>query len=366
MNPAPVDVAAVPEGLRGEIRERDDAERIIEVLHAARGTRVAWVAGAAVVLVVLCVLSLALGALSVPASQLIPAFVSFDSANDAHVVVREMRVPRTVTGVLVGLALGLAGALIQALTRNPLADPGILGVNAGAGFAVVLGVAFFGAVGIGEYIWFAFVGAVAATVVVYAIGSLGPAGPTPIRLTLAGMALGAVLHGVTTGITLLSPFVFNAMRHWSAGTLAAVTWETTRTVAPFIVVGAVVAVSCGRGLNAVALGDDIARTLGSRLLALRIAVIVAVTLLCGAATAAAGPIGFIGLMVPHVARWILGPDQRWILAMSILVAPSLLLASDIVARLVLTSGELQVGIVTALVGAPVLIALVRRRTASTL
>ncbi|MCP1412064.1 Fe(3+)-siderophore ABC transporter permease [Paenarthrobacter sp. A20] len=321
--------------------------------------------GAVAVLALVLWLSLVVGSKDVDMAKLWPAITAYDGSPE-HVIIHDLRLPRTVTGVVVGIALGLSGALIQALTRNPLADPGILGVNAGAGFFVVLGVALFGVTSIQDYIWFSFAGAVVATVAVYFIGSRGRGGATPLRLTLAGVALGAVLGGISSGITLLRPAVFDSMRSWSAGTLNNRTWEIFTTVASFILVGTLIALAMARPLNAVAMGDDTARSLGANIVRTRIWTIVSVTLLCGAATAAAGPIGFVGLMVPHVARWIVGPDQRWILAYTLVLSPVLLLVSDILGRLVLRPGEMQVGIITAFVGAPVLIWLIRRRKVSTL
>lgn len=337
--------------------------------HAAAGvahtnvTRSLWLLVLVGVLALALLLSLAVGSKNVPFATVLTALFSPDGSAD-HIVVRDMRAPRTVAGLLVGTALGLSGAMIQALTRNPLADPGLLGVNAGAGFAVVVGVAVFGIVEIRQYIWFAFLGAIVTTVVVYVIGSMGRGGTTPVRLTLAGIAIGAVLGGVSSGITLLNPHVFDAMRFWGAGTLSSRTWEMVGTVAPFIAVGTVIALLAARPLNAVALGDDLASSLGADLGRTRVWVVVGVTLLCGAATAAAGPIGFVGLMVPHVARWWVGPDQRWIMPYTLAMAPTLLLVSDVIGRVVLRPDELQVGIVTAFVGAPVLVWLVRRRTVS--
>lgn len=332
-------------------------------LAHTNATRAFWLLVLVAVLALALMLSLAVGSKTIPFGTVLDGLFSPDGSDD-HIIVRDMRAPRTVLGLLVGIALGLSGAMIQALTRNPLADPGILGVNAGAGFAVVVGVAVFGVVSIQQYIWFAFLGAVVTTVVVYVIGSMGRGGTTPVRLTLAGIAIGAVLGGVSSGITLLNPRVFDAMRFWGAGTLSNRTWEMVGTVTPFIVAGTLVALLVARPLNAVALGDDLASSLGANLTRTRVWVVVGVTLLCGAATAAAGPIGFVGLMVPHVARWFVGPDQRWIMPYTLAMAPTLLLVSDVLGRVVLRPGELQVGIVTAFVGAPVLIWLVRRRKVS--
>jgi iron complex transport system permease protein len=318
---------------------------------------------AVAVLVGAVVLSLVVGSKAVPASTVWDALTAYDGSAD-HVIVRDLRLPRTVVGLLVGAALGVAGALIQAMTRNPLADPGILGVNAGAAFVVVLAVALLGITDMSSFVWFAFLGAILATVAVYAIGSQGRGGATPVRLTLAGVALAAVLGGISQGIMLLDPTVFDRMRFWTAGSLAGRTMEMAGTIAPFVVVGLVLALLVARPLNAVALGDDLASSLGAHVGRTRVLVGISVTLLCGAATAVAGPIAFVGLMVPHVARWTVGPDQRWIIPYSAVLAPVLLLVSDVIGRVIATPGEVQVGVVTAFVGAPVLIALVRRAKAS--
>ncbi|MFG1791125.1 FecCD family ABC transporter permease [Nocardia sp. NPDC049149] len=315
------------------------------------------------ILVVACVLSLTIGTRDIPVHTVWDALWHFDGSAD-QLVVRSLRVPRTLLGLLVGMALGVSGALIQAMTRNPLADPGILGVNAGAAFFVALAVTLFGFTSIWSYVWFAFLGAVVVTVAVYALGSLGRGGTTPIRITLAGVAIGAVLSGVTTGLMLLDPATFDQLRSWNAGSTAGADMDVVLAVAGFVGVGLAVAVAIARPLNAIALGDDMARALGADIAGTRRLGVLAVTLLCGAATAAAGPIGFVGLMIPHVARWIVGPDQRWILPYAVFGAPALLLIADVVGRLVVRPAELQVGIVTAFVGAPVLIVLVRRKKVS--
>ncbi|WP_309133281.1 iron chelate uptake ABC transporter family permease subunit [Brevibacterium sp.] len=318
----------------------------------------------AVALGVMVLASLALGSRDIPVSEVVRAFTAPTGSSD-HLVVLEMRLPRTVLGILVGLALGAAGGLMQALTRNPLADPGILGVNAGASLAVAIGVGFFGITSISGYIWFAFVGALLATIAVYLIGAAGPGHSVdPMRLTLAGVAVAAVLTGLTKGILLTDERAFDAFRAWDVGAIAGRGFDTVSAVAPFIAAGVVLTLLLSRALNAVALGDDLAAGLGVSVHRTRVLSILAVTLLAGAATAAAGPIAFVGLMIPHIARWITGTDQRWILAYSLLLAPVLLLVSDVLGRVVMRPGELQVGVVTAFVGAPVLIALVRRKKAS--
>lgn len=281
-------------------------------------------------------------------------------------IVLELRIPRTVTGIVAGAALGVAGALIQAFTRNPLADPGILGVNAGAALAVALGVSLLGLRHVSRFVWFAFFGALIVTVAVYLIGSAGRGSAAPLRLTLAGVALGAVLSGITTGISLSDPEAFDSMRSWNAGTLLGRGFDVIIPVLPFVAVGVALAVLLGPGLNAIGLGEDVARAQGANVAGIRVGVIIAVTLLAGAATALAGPISFIGLMVPHVIRWTFGVDQRVILPLSAVLAPVILLLADVLGRVIIAPAEVPVGIVAAFVGAPVLIALARRRQVSAL
>lgn len=349
---------AVDSAAPAESASRSGAGRVTRNSGRALGLVVALI-----VLAALALASLALGSKGIPLETVIDALLH-DRGTDESYIIRDMRVPRTVLGLLVGAALGLSGALIQALTRNPLADPGILGVNAGAGLAVTIGVGFFGISSIQGYLWLAFAGAIVVTVVVYALGSVGRAGATPIRLTLVGVAFGAVLGGISQAITLLNPQAFDSMRQWSAGSLVGRGWDIIGAVTPAILLGVILAIVASSALNAIALGDDLARSLGAHIMRTRVIVIIALTLLAGAATAAAGPIGFVGLMVPHVARWIIGPDQRWIILYTLVCAPILLLLSDIVGRLVLSPQELQVGIVTAFIGAPVLILLARRSKVS--
>ncbi|EFG05075.1 Fe(3+)-siderophore ABC transporter permease (plasmid) [Streptomyces clavuligerus] len=310
------------------------------------------------------VLSVMVGARGIAPGTVWDALFHFDSSSDEQVMVRELRLPRTVIGLLVGAALGLCGALIQAFTRNPLADPGILGVNAGAGFAVTFAVGVLGLTDPTEFIWFALAGAFALTVLVYVLGSLGADRATPVKLTLAGVALTAVFSGLTSALTLKSLKTLDVTRFWDVGSIGGRSLDVLPVALPLIGAGLLLGLFSAHSLNALALGDDSARSLGVRLGATRACVVLAVTLLAGTAVAVAGPIAFIGLMVPHVVRWFTGPDQRWILPLTVLVAPAFLLAADVVGRVVLPSGELRVGLVTALVGAPVLVALVRRRNAS--
>ncbi len=315
-------------------------------------------------LVVSFLLSLAVGANPLSVGQVWQGLIHPDST-EASIIVWTERMPRTLLGVVIGMALGVSGALIQALTRNPLADPGILGVNAGAGFAVTIGVGVFGLTGMTGYIWWAFLGAAGATVLVYIIGSLGR-NTSPVTMVLAGVALSAVLGGLSTFLTLIDETTFESIRAWGVGSIARVRVPDVLTVLPFLVVGLALAIGLAGSLNAVALGDDLAASLGTSVMRTRVLGIAAITLLAGGATALTGGIGFVGLMIPHVVRWMTGPDQRRIIVGSALGAPSLLLISDVVGRIVVRPGEIEVGIVTAVIGAPVLIALVRRRKASAL
>ena len=334
--------------------------------HAAANDVSYMAIGAISLLLLVCLAlgSLVLGIRTVHPLTAVQAFLSYDPTVTEHLIVRDYRLPRALLAILSGAAFGVSGALIQAATRNPLADPGILGVNAGAAFFVTLAVGMLGWQSIDAYLWAAFAGATVVTLLVYALGAAGRDGATPLRLVLCGVALSAVLGGAGSTVTLLDPQAFEALRQWSVGSVSGRDMHVVAAIAPFIGVGLTVALLAARPLNALALGEDLARSLGADVPKARILVVVAVTLLAGAATAAAGPIGFIGLMVPHAVRWLTGPDQRRIIVLTMIFSPALLLAADIAGRLVLRPGEVEAGIVTAFLGAPVLILLARRSRAS--
>lgn len=312
-------------------------------------------------LAVVCFFSITLGARGVGPATILKAFVDFDPGSASETVIREIRVPRTLIGILAGAALGLSGAILQGVTRNPLADPGIMGINAGAAAFVVFAIMVLGAQSISVYVWFAFAGAGFATVVVYAIASFGREGATPVKLALAGAAVTAVLTSVTSAIVMTNVDALNELRFWQVGSLAGRYFGVLAQTAPFIAVGIVLALGTGRALNGLALGDDLAEALGQRVRLSRVVMFVVVAVLCGAATAACGPIVFVGLVVPHVARMLCGPDYRWILPYSMVLTPIVLLAADIVGRVIVSPGELQVGVVLGVLGAPAFIALVRYR-----
>lgn len=308
-------------------------------------------------------LSLAVGTQQIPLHQVWSGlFAPTGTENDA--IVRDLRLPRTLTGVAVGAALGLGGGLMQTLTRNPLADPGLLGVNAGAAAAVVTAISVLGITSFTGYLWFALAGAALAATAVQALG--GGRYATPVRLALAGTAVNAALFGYVNGLQQWDLGTLDEMRYWAVGTLAKRDAGLLLTVLPLLVAGAALALALARPLGALALGDDAARALGTRVRRTRVLSVVAITLLCGGATALCGPIGFVGLMIPHAARAFCGPDPRWLLPYCALYAPVLLLVSDVLGRIVAAPSEIEVGTVTAFLGGLLFIHLVRRRKATQL
>lgn len=310
-----------------------------------------------VLLLLVAVASIAIGAKGLSMEQVWHGLFE-DSGTYGDVVVAD-RVSRTLLGLLAGAALGLSGAVLQALTRNPLADPGLLGINAGASAAVVTAITFFGVTSLNGYVWFAFVGAAAVGALVWFLG--GSRGATPVRLALAGTAISAALYGYLQAVMITDDAALNKMRFWTVGSLSSANNSTILQVLPFLAVGTLLSLALARPLNAVEMGDDTAKALGANLNRTRALAMLAATVLSGAATAACGPIVFVGLMVPHIVRSFTGPDLRWILPYATILSPVLLLASDVIGRVVARPAELQVGIVTALIGGPVFIFLVRRR-----
>lgn len=305
-----------------------------------------------------CLMSLFVGSGDISPSVVVKALTGSGQTTD-DLLVRDFRVPRTLLAVLAGLALALSGVVMQALTRNPLADPGLLGVNAGAYFAIVIGTAFFGAtITSGQILW-GIAGAGLSATIVYTLGSTGMGAGTPVKLVLAGVAIGAVLSGVAQAISLANPDVFDRLRFWSVGSLQGRQIDTVTSVWPAVVVASVMVIVLARSLNTLTMGEDVARALGANIVLVRATGFVCVTVLCGAATAAVGPISFVGLAVPFVVRFIVGVDHRWLIACCVIGGPTLMLLADVLGRVLVTS-ELPAGVVTAFVGAPILIVLVRR------
>lgn len=331
--------------------------------HPLRQRRLIGLGGLLAVLVLAVLASIAIGTKVIPIGEVWGALTA-PTGSENDIVINSLRVPRTILGALVGMALGLAGALVQGFTRNPLGEPGLLGINAGASLLVVIGIFLFGITSLFGYVWFAFAGALLASVVVFALGSRGAAGATPVSLALAGAAVSFLLGALTSAVVLTDTDTLDAYRFWNVGALAGRDASVAGQVVWFVVIGAVLALALAPGLNALSLGDDVARSLGHSVRRTRVLGIVAITLLSGAATAACGPILFVGLVVPHVVRAFTGPDHRWLLPASALGGAVLLLVADVVGRVLARPGELQVGVVVALIGAPFFIALVRRRKLS--
>ena len=332
----------------------------VDVASGSRTRQVVGLGVMAAALLVAVLASLSTGAKPIPVSTVVDAFWSFDPSATDHLIVRELRLWRTVVGMGVGSALAVAGALMQGVTRNPLADPGLLGVNAGASFAVVLAIWALGLQSLLGLVWFAFGGAALATALVLALGSMGRGGANPVRLVLAGVALAALLGSLTASVTLLDQAVLDRFRFWAVGSLSGLDSTVVFQILPFLAVGMLIALSLSRQLNALALGEEVARSLGIGLGRVRFWAVVAVTLLCGAAVAACGPIGFVGLVVPHAARVVSGADQRWLIPACALLGPTLLLVCDTVGRIIARPAEVQVGITTAAIGGVVFVAVVRR------
>ncbi len=321
--------------------------------------RALGVAALVIVLIIAAILSVTFGARDVTTADVWAGLTgSTDTASAAAVA---KRVPRTLLAILVGAALAVSGAVLQGATRNPLADPQILGINGGAGLAIVVGIAFFGLGSATSYIWVGLIGAGGAAVMVYAIGSLGRGGATPLRLALAGAVSAVAFSSLTSAILLPRINVMNDFRFWQIGGVGGATFDTILQVLPFLVAGLVICLASASTLNTLALGDELAAGLGARVRTGRLVSTAGAVILCGAATAVAGPIGFVGLVVPHMLRLVVGVDHRWLLPVSALGGAVLLTLGDILGRVVARPGEIEVGIVTALVGAPFFIALVRRQ-----
>ncbi|MER7728034.1 iron ABC transporter permease [Streptomyces sp. NPDC096323] len=324
-----------------------------------RSRRALATAAAVVALLIAVLLSLAVGARSIPPSEVVDALLH-GGHSDAAEVIRNMRVPRTLIGLMVGASLALAGTVLQGITRNPIADPGILGISQGASVGVVLAIAYAGIHTLTGYVWFAFAGAAIASVAVYAIASSGRGGATPVKLALGGAAINALLVSVTMAVLTTKASALDEFRFWQVGSIAGREAEVAQQIWPFLLLGTVLVLCVARGLDALALGEDMAKGLGQKIATVRIVGGIGATVLTGAGVAAAGPIAFIGLAVPHIARAIVGSDHRWVLPMAALTGPVMLLVSDVIGRVLFPPSEVPAGVMTALIGVPFLVTLVRR------
>lgn len=322
--------------------------------------RTIWLLVGIVVLVVLSVLSISFGVRAVSFDDIAAALTGrTDTIAEAAIV---KRIPRTVLALLVGASLALSGATMQAVTRNPIADPGILGVSNGASLAVVCGIAFFGLADPYGQMAFAIAGAGIAAVFVYTVGSLGRGGATPLKLALAGAATSAAFASLISAVMLPRVDLLQTFQSWQIGGVGGAEWPRIALTAPVLAVGALICFLCSRGMNSLALGDEMAKGLGENVFRTRLISALGAVILAGAATAIAGPIGFVGLIIPHVCRMLVGTDHRWLLPFSAIAGAALLTASDIVGRVIAPSSEeIQVGIITAIIGAPFFIWIVRRQ-----
>lgn len=348
------------EGIVMQALSAPPAERVTsQVARGQRGKRWLGLLVLAALVAVAVLLSVAYGANSLTLGQVWHGLWS-PNGTEGDIVVRRLRLPRTALALVAGLALGVAGALMQGHTRNPIADPVVLGVSAGAGMCVVASISLLGIGGLYGYIWFGFVGAAVASAIVYLVGTLARGGATPITLALAGAAVHALFTALTAGMVIMDRAALDTYRFWTVGSVSGRPIETTVQLLPFIAIGLLLAAANAPGLNALSLGEDVARSLGVRIGATRATGMAAITLLTGAAVAVCGPIGFVGLVATHVARHFTGPDYRWIVAYSGLLGAALMVAADTLGRLVARPGELEVGIMLALLGGPVFVYLVRR------
>ena len=308
-----------------------------------------------IILLGVCILtSLAFGSRMVGWTDVLDGLFHPDVQSHESNVVRQ-RIVRTIFSLMCGAALGVSGALMQSVTRNPIADPSILGVNTGASLFVVCGIAFFNISSANEYIWMAIAGAIITAIFVFGIGSMGSGGATPLKLVLAGAATSAILSSLVTAVMIPRTNVMDQFRFWQVGSVGAGNWDSISLFIPFLLVGMLIAIFTAPALNALALGDDVATGLGVRTGTVRFAAAFGGVLLCGVATALAGPIGFIGLLATHLIRLVIGPDLRYVIPMSALSGAIILTISDVCGRLLGSPGELEVGIVTAFIGAPILI-----------
>ena len=308
-----------------------------------------------IILFVISILaSLSFGARIIGWNELLDGLFNSDIQTHEANVVRQ-RMARTVFSVMCGAALGVSGALMQSVTRNPIADPSILGVNTGAALFVVCGITFLNISTASQYIWLALLGAIITAIFVFGIGSIGSGGATPLKLVLAGAATSSALSSLVMAIMIPRSNVMDQFRFWQVGSVGAGNWEVISIFIPFLIVGFLIAILTAPALNALALGDEAAAGLGVRVGTIRLIAAVGGVLLCGATTALAGPIGFIGLLAAHIIRLLIGPDLRFVIPMSALSGAIILTISDICGRLLGTPGELEVGVVTAFIGAPILI-----------
>lgn len=314
--------------------------------------------------VVMLIGSIMLGAAEIDPQTVLSAIFEFDETSFDHLVIQTVRLPRVLAGAIVGASLAVAGAIMQGLTRNPLASPGILGINAGAAFAVVLAVFVMGSPPLSTYAVFAMIGATVAAIIVYGLGSMGRGGATPLRLTLAGVILTAFISAFTTAILIMDQDTLDQIRFWTVGSLAGREWTLLAQTSPYMIVGMIGALLLARQITTISLGEDIAAGLGQNTMLVKGLSAMVVVLLAGGAVSLAGPVGFVGLVAPHLVRFIVGVDYRWILPYSAVIGAIIVIGGDMVARVIIRPQELPVGVMMALLGAPFFIYLARWKVKS--
>ncbi|WP_124728528.1 FecCD family ABC transporter permease [Staphylospora marina] len=313
----------------------------------------------AVLMVALAAAGVMLGYTRIPWREAVDALIGYDGSRE-HIVVRHQRIPRTLVGMAVGASLATAGAVMQALTRNPLASPGLFGINAGAAFFIVIAVSFFSFSSLQAFSWIAFFGAAVSAIAVFAAGSLGREGATPLKLILAGAAMTAMFSSLTQGVLVVHEKTLEEVLFWLVGSVQGRSLDLLLPVIPWMIAGWIGALLLAKPLNLLMLGDEVAQSLGMRTGLVKTAAVAVVILLAGGSVAVAGPIGFVGIMVPHLARALFGNDHRWLLPACMVLGASLLVAADIGARFIIMPEEVPVGVMTALVGVPFFIVIARR------
>lgn len=332
----------------------------MEHLFSTAAWKVSGLIGCVLLFGTAFVLSVALGQTSIPFQTTLDAFFHYDGSNTEHVIVTTSRITRAIIAAVIGANLAIAGALMQALTRNPLAAPDLFGINAGALFFIVFAITFFSVDSLTSYMWIAFLGAAVASLLVFFLGSIGRDGLTPIKIVLAGAAISALFVSFTQGMLVIDEQAIQSILFWMAGSVAGRDLDMLLPVLPFMLGAGLVALFLGRPINILLSGDDIAKGLGQRTILIKVVIGLAVVFLAGGSVAVAGSIGFVGLIVPHIARGLTGPDYRWLIPFSALIGASLLLLADVAARFIVMPQEMPIGVMTALIGAPFFVHIARK------
>lgn len=320
-----------------------------------------------IIILILCMICFAtgqmLGRTFIPWREVMSAMLHYNPESTVDVLVQTERFPRAVIGMVVGASLAIAGALMQALTRNPLASPSTFGINAGAIFFVVVASLMFSISEMTQLMWFAFAGALVSALIVYGLGSIGRDGLTPIKIVLAGSAILALFTSFTQAMLVLNESGMQNVLFWLAGAIGGRTLDMLQPVSPLLAIAGITALFMGRAINLFVTGDDIAKGMGQRVLLLKIVIGIVVVILAGGSVAIVGAVGFVGLFIPHIARALVGTDYRWIIPFSGALGGLLLMTADLIARLIILPQEVPLGVITALIGVPFFIYIARKGVA---